>query len=1100
MAQTETVTVVFTDLVGSTDLAARIGPDAYEALRHSHFEALRAAVAKHNGVVIKTTGDGLMVYFASAADAVAGAVAMQQATDARARREHAQPKIRVGMSLGEATREENDLFGQVVVEAARLCAKALGGQILASEVVRILARGRGHKFTPIGELELKGLSEPLPTCEVAWEPLDASGAIPLPPKVATAPALGLFGRASEQAIIARCWEAAKQGQRQLLLFGGEPGIGKTRLAIEAARAAHAEGAAVLFGACDEDITIPYRPFVEALRHYVAYAPDEVLAAHAKEHHGELTRLVPELAHRVADLPEPQSAEAETERYLMFEAATGMLAAASQPNPVLLILDDVQWAGAPDLLLLKHIVRSTIPMRVLIVATYRDAELSRTHPLTTLLADLRRETGIERIALRGLDDEGVVALISAAAGHELDTAGIALAHAIHRETEGSPFFVGEILRNLIESGAMFREGERWTYRGHLASLGIPQGVKEAIGRRLSRLSEQTNKVLSLASVIGRGFDLALLAKIAELSEDAILDAIDEAKAAVLVTETSGETDHYAFTHALIRTTLYDELSASRRARLHRRIGEALEALAGAGPDERIDELAYHWLSATRVSDLAKAIGYARRAAEKALAGLAFEEAAKYYEQALSVLEPRDRDGELLRCDLLIALSDAQRRAGSGSYREPLAKAAKSARELGDATRLALAALGNARLGEVTASASAVDNALIALYEEAIEALGRDDSELRARLLAGLAVELLFMPLRDRRQRLSREAVEMARRLGDKAVLSHALAARTLAINDPLTLSERLMLTAELETLASGFGKVEERWVAAYHRAGALLESGDLEAGERMIARIGELATQSHLPWFAYGASYDRAMLSIMRGAPDAEQQAFASFEVGTAAGQPDASLTFGVELAQIRFDQGRCRELTDALRATVEANPHIPGFRAVLAQSYCETDQLDEARKVLEPLAATGFTIQLDWTSAATMLFLASASANVHDRNAAALLYPLLKPVAGQVGVVASNVLCLGSFSYPCGLLATCLELWEEAEDYFEQALAMNAKIGARPYHVRTRRGYASMLLDRNRPGDCARAAELIAAAMPEAEQLGMAREIVVLNRLRQRLN
>jgi class 3 adenylate cyclase len=787
MARTETVTVIFTDLVGSTELAGRVGHDAYEALRHSHFEALRAAVIKHNGAEIKTTGDGLMLCFTSAADAVACAVAMQQAADAHARRNPEQLTIRIGASSGEATREDHDLYGPPVVEASRLCAAASAGQILASDVVRALARGRGHKFTPIGELELKGLSEPLPTCEVGWEPLDASGAIPLPPKLAPAPALGLFGRASEQAIIARCWQAAKQGQRQLLLLGGEPGIGKTRLATEAARAAHAEDAAVMFGSCDENITLPYRPFVEALRHYVAHAPDEVLAAHVKEHNGELTRLVPELAHRIPNLAKPQAAEAETQRYLMFEAATGILAVASQQNPVLLILDDVQWAGAPDLLLLRHIVRSTIPMRVMIVATYRDAELSRTHPLTALLADLRRETGIERIALRGLDDEAVIALVTAAAGHELDTAGIALAYAIHRETEGSPLFIGEILRNLTESGAVFREGDRWTYRGDLASLGIPQGVKEAIGRRLARLPESTNKVLSLASVIGREFDLALLAKIAELSEDAILDAIDEAKAAALVAETAGDAERFSFTHALIRATLYDELTGARRARMHRRVGEALEALVGARPDERIDELAYHWLSATKVSDAAKAIGYARRAAEKALAGLAFEEAAKYYEQALSALEPHDREGELLRCDLLIAL--------------------------GDARRLALAALGNGRTGGIFASGQVLSIMLIALYEEALKALGNDDSELRARLLANLSDELMYTEFRERRHQLSREAVEIARRLSDNAALFHALAARAFAINDPTTLADRLSLTAEMETLASDLGKAEERWAAA-----------------------------------------------------------------------------------------------------------------------------------------------------------------------------------------------------------------------------------------------------------------------------------------------
>ncbi len=385
-------------------------------------------------------------------------------------------------------------------------------------------------------------------------------------------------------------------------LAGEPGIGKTRLATEAARAAHAEGGTVLFGGCDEDVGLPYRPFVEALRHYVAHAPDAVLAAHVRAHHGELVRLVPELAQRVSDLPAPQVAEAETERFLLFEAVTGLLAAASQESPIVLVLDDLHWAGAPELLLLKHLVRSAEPMRLLVIGTYRDTDLSRTHPLTAVLADLRRESGVERVALHGLDDAAVETLVAAVARHDLDDALVALAHAIRRETEGNPFFIGEVIRHLSESGALFQEGGRWTYRGAITALGIPEGVREVIGRRLGRLSEATTRILGLAAVIGRQFDLALLAKIAETSEDAVLDALDEATAAALVAEVRGGDEQFAFRHALIRTTLYEELSAPRRARLHQRVGEALEELVRTTPGARIEELAYHWLAATRAADV------------------------------------------------------------------------------------------------------------------------------------------------------------------------------------------------------------------------------------------------------------------------------------------------------------------------------------------------------------------------------------------------------------------------------------------------------------------------------------------------------------------
>src|SRR6185369_7007184 len=269
--------------------------------------------------------------------------------------------------------------------------------------------------------------------------------------------------------------------------------------------------------------------------------------------------------------------------------------------------------------------------------------------------------------------------------------IALAHAVRRETEGNPFFIGEVIRHLGESGVLFEEGGRWTYRGPIAQLGIPEGVREVIGRRLGRLSEATNRVLGLAAVIGRQFDLALLAKIAEASEDAVLDALDEATAAALVTEVRGGDGQFAF----------------RRARLHQRVGEALEELVSTTPGARIEELAYHWLAATRAADAGKAIGYARQAGERALANLAFEEAAAHFERALGVLEPRHPDGERLRCDLLLALGDAQRRGGDTGYRETVTKAAAMARALGDGERLALAALATARPGGFMASANMVD---------------------------------------------------------------------------------------------------------------------------------------------------------------------------------------------------------------------------------------------------------------------------------------------------------------------------------------------------------------------------------------------------------
>ncbi len=1119
--RTETVTVVFTDLVSSTELATRLGHDDYEALRQEHFKALRTAVTEHSGTEVKTTGDGLMLRFDSAANAVTCSVAMQQATDGAVRHAHQESlQIRVGVSSGEATHEDSDLYGPPVVEAARLCAAATAGQILVSDVVRLLARGKGHAFTSVGELTLKGLPEPVSAAEVGWTPLAAdvplATGVPLPPRLAATQPVAMVGRAVEQDVLVRAWAQAKDGHRQVVLLSGEPGIGKTRLATETARAARAEGAVVLLGTCDEDVNLPYQPFVEVLRHYITHAPDDVLAAHVREHKGELGRLAPELARRVAELPAPQVAEAETERYLLFEAVTGLLAAASQQQPVVLILDDLQWAGTPELLLLKHILRSplfsggagaspavhrpeasaTPAGRLLIIGTYRDSDLTRTHPLTAVLADLRREAGVERVALHGLDDDGVVAMVAAAAGHRLLEPGLALAHALKRETEGSPFFIGEILRNLTESGAVYQEGDRWTYKGDVAALSIPEGVKEVVGRRLARLSESTNKVLSLAAVIGRQFDLALLTRMSDESEDAVLDALDAATGAALVAEVPGSPDRFSFNHALVRTTLYEELSGARRGRLHRKVGEALEELTHSAPGTRIDELAHHWLSATQVADGAKAIGYTRQAGDHALANLAFEEAAAHYERALGVLEARDRDGEQLRCDLLLALANAQRRAGDVRYRDTVATAVEVARTLGDGERLARAVIANARPGGWVANANIVDDELIALYEEAGTALGEADSLLRARLLGQLAVELVYTPQRERREALSSQAVGIARRLGDPTGLAQVLILRLMAMSNPFTLAKRLELTAELVALAGEVGSSELAWHAAFHRTDALLESGDIDGAERVLAEVERLAGELRQPFYTWWAHSGRTMLAVMRGAPDAEAQVLATYELGMANG--DASIVFGGQLASLMNNQGRNAELIDTIRTNVETQPHIGAWRAVLARLYSETDQLAEAREQVDVLRVNDFDLPLNWTWVGYMVTLSEAVWDLHDMLAATVLYERLRPVAGQVSVVTLLVTCSGSLALYCGMLAACLGRWDEAEQHFTEALAMNERLGARPSVVRTRRAWATMLSDRGAPADAARARDLIAAGLAEAEPLGMAREVVRLQRLRER--
>jgi class 3 adenylate cyclase len=479
-----TATVLFTDLVGSTELRGRLGDDAAEELRRAHDRLLTEAVEGNGGRVVKGLGDGIMATFTGAADAVTAAVAVQQAIDRmnRSGKVQAPLAVRVGLSAGDVTFEDDDVHGTPVIEASRLCAAADGGAILAAEVVRILAGSVGdHTYTSIGPIELKGLEHPVNAVRVAWEPVVRAG-LPIPPLLTDIGRV-FVGREAELERMKLRWKEAVAGERRAVLFGGEPGVGKTRLAAELSAFAYEDGGGVvLAGRCDEDLGVPYQPFVEALRHFLDHTPPESLREGLGRYGGELVRLLPEVAERLPDLPPPLKSDPETERYRLFDAVAGWLAAVSSDRPLLLVLDDVQWAAKPTLLLLRHVLHAAEPMRLLVIATYRDTDIGRGHPLGELLADLRRDTGVDRISLSGLTVAGVVGYMEAASGHPLTGEDDeALALAIHDETDGNPFFVREVLRHLVETGGIAERDGRWAPTMDIDRLGIPEGVRDVVGR-------------------------------------------------------------------------------------------------------------------------------------------------------------------------------------------------------------------------------------------------------------------------------------------------------------------------------------------------------------------------------------------------------------------------------------------------------------------------------------------------------------------------------------------------------------------------------------------------------------------------------------------
>ena len=464
MVSTVGVSVVFTDLVGSTELSTRVGAEAAERLRGVHFSLLRAPVLANGGREVKNLGDGIMAVFGGVGAALDAAVAMQQAFDRyNATGDGEALLIRVGVATGDCTEEDGDYFGEPVVQAARLCAKANAGQVLAPDVVRVLApRGR-HEFSALGELELKGIPEPVAAVEVLWHPAEAEPpeVIPLPDRLAVRYALRFVGRDAERDALRDAWKAASGGTRQVVLLSGEAGLGKTRLSTELAREVFDAGALVLYGRCDEEVARPYGPWAEALCHYVAHASDDELARHDTR---SLSALVPGLRDRIR--VEPAAVGGDGEQYVLFAAVTAMIATLAAARPVMIVLDDLHWADRGTLQLLRHLTGHATSDALLVLGTYRDTDIGADDPLTATLAALRREAGVERIGLVGLSDVDIVALMESTAGHEMDADGMHLSQMLRAETGGNPFFVGELLQHLAESGVIAQQDNGHNQHNHL----------------------------------------------------------------------------------------------------------------------------------------------------------------------------------------------------------------------------------------------------------------------------------------------------------------------------------------------------------------------------------------------------------------------------------------------------------------------------------------------------------------------------------------------------------------------------------------------------------------------------------------------------------
>jgi DNA-binding CsgD family transcriptional regulator len=893
------------------------------------------------------------------------------------------------------------------------------------------------------------------------------------------------GRAGELAALTADLDAAVGGQGGVVLVAGEPGIGKTRLSEELAARAAARGAVVLWGRCWEGPGAPsFWPWVQVVRGYVqVQAGDPASLRHdLGTGAADIAQLVPAVHDCIPDLPIPPPLEPEAARFRLFDSLTGFLRTAAARRPLLLVLDDLHWADVPSLALLRFMSRELEGTGPLVVGSYRQSEVGQGHPLLAAVADLTR--GQHRwLLLGGLGQRDVASFVALVAGSEPSAE---LAAEVYRQTDGNPFFVTEVVRLLASQGRLDPAA-----RGAAAlGGGLPEGVRAVVAERLGHLSDDCRRILEVAAVVGRDFELRVLQPASGLDTERLLALLEEAEAVRVVGAVPDGLSRWRFAHALVREVLYEGLLAARRVHLHRLVGEALEAVYATDPGPHLAELAHHLVEAAPGSEetAAKAVQMATLAGQRALEVLAWEDAAELFERALAALELAERPGPQQRCDLLLAVGEARMAASDvPAARIAYQQAGELARRIGSPEALARAGLG---LGSEFTS-GIVDPAQVGLLEEALTALGKADSPLRARVLAGLARALVSTPQVERRLALSEDAVQMARRLGDPATLAAVLFGRHLAVwgsERAEVAGERLAIATEVVGLAEQIGDREMALRGRGLRRIDLLELGDLISYDADLAaaeRAAEELRQLRYRWQLPLAHATRALLAGRF--TQAEELIEQGLVAGRRAGDQAVGNYYTGVIATLRFMQGRFGELIELTRDAATRFPAMVVFRTALAATLAEAGHADQARVEVERLTAGDLAaVPRDPAWSFSLASLALACYHLGEAETAVKLHGLLEPyadrniVTGRVGAI-----CLGPAAYFLGLLDLTRGLPEQALRRFQHAAALADRMQGRPMVAMSREGQARALLALDRPGDRQQAAALLDEVAATAQELGI---------------
>lgn len=1093
------VSVLFADVAGYTALSEQLGEEALFALMDDLYEVFIHEVHRYEGMVNELTGDGIVAFFGAPLAveqapqrAVRAALALQDAVAQFSRRlEHERGvslQIRVGINagpvivgtVGNDLRMDYKAIGNTVNLAARMEQTAAPGTVQITEQAYKLVAGY-FECQDLGLMQLKGTTTKARAYRVLGE---RSGRA----RIDVARERGftrLVGRERELALLQQGLTMAREGRGQAVSIIGDAGLGKSRLVHEFRQSLGQDEVLWLDGRCSPyGSTQAYLPILEVLRQHLrldanAQGDDlrRQIAAGVTALGPGLEMAIPYILHVLeveADTSLPSNLAPEALKQRTFEALRLLLCDSAGPRPLVLAIEDLHWSDHTSVEWLTSLLEHMAGARILLVCTYR--------PDFTSMWSRRSYHHV--ISLTHLTAHESAEMLTALLGtaHIQDD----LATLVLHKTEGVPFFLEELVKALQETEAITLHAGQWQFKPGNLSVGVPDTVEEVLLARIDRLPDGAKSVLQLGAVIGREWNWTLLKEVAGLPEwelSAALAALTDAE--LLYARGLPPQATYLFKHAFTQEASYRSLLTTRRRDLHHRVAVTIEALFPDRLEEHYGQLVQHFFEAAQPADLDKAIEYATRAGARNLALPAYADAARFYQLALQALERQTPVDETHTFTLLRALGEAQWKAGEHVQAcATLQRAANSARRLGSATDFARAALefeSASWLGTLPA-APAVD-----LLAEALQGLDAHPGVLRARVLGSLARALMFTGELEQAERYAQRAVSSARHEGDPGLLAASLQVLCLLPWAPDKIPLRLTYLTEMLHCAQEANE-EELALNAYHWLMlSHLELGDMQASDAAMQAMAQLADKLQISTYLYMSRVCRVMRVLLGGdLPEAERLLLSTYTLSQRVEGEAHEGIFGLLMFTLRREQGRLHEIEPALRYFMQQQGGHAAWKPGLALLYSELGRTREARDEFERLAQHDFTdIPRDALWMSCMTYLADVCVVLGDAARAVPLYRLLLPYTGHNAVIGNAMACYGAVDRYLGALATTLECWHEAEQHFQAALAMNTRMGARPWLAHTQYQYARMLLARHQSDDPAQAAPLLEAALATAQELGM---------------